>query len=99
MPFQKSQLRGKNHIYSMIKPYVRHIHVCPVIATTSCVETETLNIGFKKLLPIDIIEDGVVALVRNEFLFSTIGVPYVMEDRMAPIREENAKFFLEQVGV
>lgn len=85
-------------IYSMIKPYVRHIHVCPVIATTSCVDVETLNIGFKKLLPIDVIEDGVVALVRNEFLFNTIGVEYVMEDRMAVIREENAKFFLEQVG-
>jgi hypothetical protein len=85
-------------IYSMIKPYTRHLHVCPVIATTSCVDTETLNDGFKRILPIDLIEDGVVALVRNEFLFNTIGIPYVMEDRMAEIRAENARFFIDQVN-
>ncbi len=84
-------------LYSMIKPHVRHVHVCPMIATTSPMSDKDITDGFKNYLPLGVIEDGVVSVVRNSTLFETLGIPYVMEDRLAKIRAENAQYFINEV--
>lgn len=84
-------------MYSFMKPYLAHVHVCPVIATTSLMSDEDIFDGYKRMLPLDIIEDGVVSVIRNRFLFETIGVPYVMEDRLSEIRQQNAQYFINEV--
>lgn len=84
-------------MYSFMKPYLAHVHVCPVIATTSLMSDNDIFDGYKRMLPLDIIEDGVVSVIRNRFLFETIGVPYVMEDRLSEIRQQNAQYFINEV--
>lgn len=84
-------------MYSFMKPYLSHVHVCPIIATTSPMDDDALFDGFKRMMPLGVIEDGVVSVVRNRDLFATIGVPYVMDDRMAAIRQENAQYFINEV--
>ena len=84
-------------MYSMIKPHTGHLHVCPIIATTSVMTDKEIINGFKNKLAMNTIEDGVVSVVRNSHLFATIGVPYVMEDRLAKIRAENAQYFINEV--
>ena len=84
-------------MYSFMKPYLSHVHVCPIIATTSPMSDENLYDGYKRMLPLNVIADGEISVVRNKHLFNTIGVPYIMEDRLAESRRENAQYFINEV--
>lgn len=84
-------------MYSFMKPYLSHVHVCPIIATTSLMSDDDLYDGYKRMLPLNVIADGEISVVRNKHLFNTIGVPYIMEDRLSEIRRDNAQYFINEV--
>ena len=84
-------------MYAMFAPYTSHLHVCPVIATTSVADDQQIISGFN-YLPMNEIVNGQVSVVRNKFLFEEVlGIKYVAEDKLEEVRAANAQYVTSEV--
>ena len=85
-------------MYAMFAPHTSHLHVCPVIATTSIADDQQIKSGFN-YLPMNEIVDGQVSVVRNKFLFEEVlGIQYIAEDELYAVREANAEYVMSAIS-
>lgn len=84
-------------MFAMFAPYTSHLHVCPVIATTSVADDQQIMSGFN-YLPMNEIVNGQVSVVRNEYLFEEVlGIKYEAADKLEAVRAANAQYVKNEV--
>ncbi len=84
-------------MFAMFAPYTSHLHVCPVIATTSVADDQQILSGFN-YLPMNEIVNGQVSVVRNEYLFEEVlGIKYEAADKLEVVRAANAQYVKNEV--
>lgn len=84
-------------MFAMFAPYTSHLHVCPVIATTSVADDQQILSGFN-YLPMNEIVNGQVSVVRNEYLFEEVlGIKYEAADKLEAVRAANAQYVKNEV--
>lgn len=84
-------------MFAMFAPYTSHLHVCPVIATTSVADDQQILSGFN-YLPMNEIVNGQVSVVRNEYLFEEVlGIKYEAADKLEAVRVANAQYVKNEV--